>query len=54
MNINKCKSCKYYVPFFDGCILYNKRVYSRDGSFEDYPINITYIKNDECKYDFKE
>lgn len=53
MNIDKCKNCKYYVPFFRGCTLYNKKVYLRNGNFEEYPMNITYIKKDECQYNSK-
>lgn len=44
MNIDKCKNCKYYVPFFNGCTLYNKKVYYRNGNFEEYPTSIIYIK----------
>lgn len=44
MDINKCKSCKHYVPFIDGCDLSFEEVYLGDGDFEDYPMYVTYIK----------
>lgn len=50
MNINKCKSCEYYEPFFSSCNLYFETLYIGDGDFEGRPVSIRVINTKECKY----
>ena len=50
MDINKCKSCKHYEPFFSSCKLYSEEVYMGEGEFEERSVSIRAINVKECKY----
>lgn len=50
MNINKCKSCEYYEPFFRGCKLYDEEVYMGEGDFEVFPVSVKEVSKVECNY----
>ena len=50
MNINKCRSCKHYEPFFSGCKLYEEEVYMGEGGFDVFPISIKEVSKSKCKY----
>ena len=53
MNINKCKVCKHYEPFFSSCKLYLKEVYLGEGDFDVMPVSIRSVNKSECKYESK-
>ena len=50
MNINKCKSCRFYDTFFNGCLLYSDEVYLGEGDFDIVPVNIKNVSKLECEY----
>lgn len=50
MNINKCKSCEHFEPFFCGCKLYDEEVYMGEGDFDVFPISIKEVSKTECNY----
>ena len=50
MNINKCKSCAFYEPFFNSCLLYFDEVYLGEGDFDIVPVNIKNVSKLECEY----
>lgn len=54
MDINKCKTCKYYEPFFLSCNLYIREVYLDEGDFDVQPVGVKEIGPDECKYEKKD
>ena len=51
MNINKCKTCKYYENFFVSCKLYVKDVYLGEGDGDVQPVNIKSVSESECEYE---
>lgn len=53
MNINKCKSCEHYEPFFSGCKLYDEQVYMGEGVFDVFPLSIREVSKSECNYEKK-
>lgn len=54
MNINKCKSCAFYEPFFNSCHLYFDEVYLGEGDFQLTAVNIKNVSKLECNYMAKE
>lgn len=54
MNINKCKSCAFYEPFFNSCNLYLEEIYLGEGDFDIQPANIKNVSKKECDYIAKE
>lgn len=54
MNINKCKSCAFYEPFFNSCNLYFDEVYLGEGDFGVMPVSIKNVSKSECEYEAKE
>lgn len=50
MNINKCKSCEHYNPFFNSCLLYFDEVYLGEGVYDVMPVNIKNVSKSECEY----
>ena len=50
MNINKCKSCVFYDPFFGSCHLYFDEVYLGEGDFNVVPVNIKNVSELEGEY----
>lgn len=50
MNINKCKSCEHFKPFFCSCKLYDEEVYMGEGDFNVMPVSIKEINKLECEY----
>ena len=50
MNINKCKSCAFYEPFFNSCNLYQDEVYLGEGDSDIVPVNIKNVSKLECEY----
>lgn len=53
MNINKCKTCIFYEPFFNSCHLYFNEVYLGEGDFNLIPVNIKNISKSEYNYEKK-
>lgn len=53
MNINKCKSCEHYEPFFSSCKLYYEEVYVGEGDFDTFLISIKEVSKTECNYEKK-
>ena len=53
MNIEKCRTCKHFEPFFYSCNLYEREVYMGEGDFDLQPVGINEIEEDECKYEKK-
>lgn len=53
MNIEKCRTCKNFEPFFHSCNLYEREVYLGEGDIDLQPVSIKRIEEDECKYRFK-
>ena len=51
MRIDKCKNCKNYNSFFNGCDLYYNEVYLGEGNFEIHPVSIRSISEIECEYE---
>ena len=51
MNKSRCKTCKYYNSFFNGCNLHVEEVYLGEGDFDVYPVNIKDISKSECEYE---
>lgn len=51
MNIDKCRACKNFEPFFCSCNLYEREVYLGEGVFDFQPVNIKKIGKDECKFE---
>lgn len=54
MDINKCKSCVFYEPFFNSCHLCVGEVYLGEGDYDIKPVNIKNISKVECNYMAKE
>ncbi len=54
MNINKCKTCIFYEPFFGSRDLYDEKVYIGEGDFEIRPVSIRSVNKSECEYKQKE
>ena len=50
MNINKCKTCIFYEPFFSSCNLYQHEIYVCEGDFDMVSTSIKYVNQSECKY----
>ena len=54
MSKNKCKKCKHYDSFFNGCNLYYEEVYLGEGDFDVMPVSIKDVSKLECEYEAKE
>ena len=50
MNINKCKTCVFYEPFFNSCSLYSEEVYLGEGDFDVMPVSIKEVSWLDCEY----
>lgn len=53
MNYSKCRTCKHYDLFFDACELYTEEIYLGEGDYDDKPVRIKNISEDECEYEQK-
>ena len=53
MNIEKCRTCKHFEGFFNGCGIYIKEVYIDEGEVDYQPVRIKDVSKSECKYRYK-
>ena len=53
MDIGKCRTCKHFEGFFNGCGIYIKEVYVDEGEFDYQPVLIKDVSKSECKYRYK-
>lgn len=51
MNIEKCRTCKRFEPFFYSCNLYEREVYMGEGDFDLQPVSIKEVDEIECEYE---
>lgn len=51
MDFSKCRTCKHYDLFFDACELYTEEIYLGEGDYDNKPVRIKNISEDECEYE---
>ena len=51
MNIEKCRTCNHFEPFFYSCNLYKREVYLGEGDFDLQHVSIKEVDEIECKYE---
>ena len=51
MNIEKCRTCKNFEPFFHSCDLYEREVYLGEGDWDVQPLSIKNVSESECEYE---
>lgn len=51
MNINRCKTCKFFDNFFNACKLYTEEVYLGEGDIDEYPVFINEVIDEDCFYE---
>lgn len=48
--IEKCRTCKHFEPFFYSCNLYEREVYMDEGDFNLQHVSIKEVDETECEY----